>query len=282
MQLGFDYMLPSRVVLGVAADISSGGTKTTTISDPAGISANQTTVFDSETIRGRFGYAADNVLFYATGGFAWSNAQFVRTQLTGALNSATAGTDEAVNKGLMGWTAGVGIAYAFAQNWNVFAEYRYTNFGTSTVALPLSQLTTTTTTTVSALEFGVNYKFTSSGQLTSAPAATYPAGAPSPALVYKSPPGRYAYVLSGKRRAHGSGGGLPERLNGLFDPSVELVGRAAHARWSDRYHRHSENGRRIQTCAAHISAAGTELRLDGLLCRRLRRRHLVQNERFDS
>ena len=106
VQLGFDYMLPSRLVLGVAADISSGGTKTTTISDPSGISANQTTVFDSETIRGRFGYAADNVLFYATGGFAWSNAQFVRTQLTGALNSATAGTDEAVNKGLMGWIGG--------------------------------------------------------------------------------------------------------------------------------------------------------------------------------
>ena len=34
-----------------------------------------------------------------TGGFAWSNDQFVRTQLTGALNNATAGTDEAVNKG---------------------------------------------------------------------------------------------------------------------------------------------------------------------------------------
>src|SRR4029077_1765993 len=53
VQLGFDYMLPSRVVLGVAADMSSGGTKTVTVSDPTGISANQTTVFDSETIRGR-------------------------------------------------------------------------------------------------------------------------------------------------------------------------------------------------------------------------------------
>ena len=101
VQLGFDYMLPSRIVLGVAADISSGGTKTATVSDPSGISANQTTVFDSETIRGRIGYAADNILFYATGGFAWSNAQFVRTQLTGTLNDATAGADEAVNKGLL-------------------------------------------------------------------------------------------------------------------------------------------------------------------------------------
>ena len=197
VQLGFDYMLPSRVVLGVAADMSSGGTKTRTVSDPSGISANQTTVFDSETIRGRIGYAADNILFYATGGLAWSNDQFVRTQLTGTLNNATAGADEAVNKGLLGWTGGGGIAYAFAQNWNVFAEYRYTNFGTSTVSLPLSQLTTTTTTTVSAVEFGVNYKFTSTGQFASAPPAPYPAGAPSPALVYKSPPVRYAYDWTG-------------------------------------------------------------------------------------
>src|SRR5262249_9157098 len=66
VQLGFDYMLPSRIVLGVAADVSSGGTRTTTVSDASGISANQTTVFDSETIRGRIGYAADNILFYGT------------------------------------------------------------------------------------------------------------------------------------------------------------------------------------------------------------------------
>src|SRR4029077_5419064 len=89
VQIGFDYMLPSRVVLGVAADMSSGGTKTATVSDASGISANPTTVFDNETVRGAIGYAAENVLFYATSGFAWSNAQFVRTQLTGTLNGAT-------------------------------------------------------------------------------------------------------------------------------------------------------------------------------------------------
>lgn len=70
VQLGFDYMLPSRLVLGVAADMSSGGTKTATVSDASGTSANQSTVFDSETIRGWIGYAADNVLLYATGGLA--------------------------------------------------------------------------------------------------------------------------------------------------------------------------------------------------------------------
>jgi opacity protein-like surface antigen len=196
IQLGFDYMMPSRMVIGLTADMSSGGTKTTTISDASGTSANQTTVFDSETVRARIGYAADNILYYAKGGWAWSNDQFVRTQLTGVLNNATAGTDEAVNKGLGGWTAGGGIAYAFAQNWNAFAEYRYTSFGSSTISLPFSQLTTSSTTNVSAIEFGVNYKFNSGAPAAVAAPATY-TRPPSPALVYKSPPASYAYDWTG-------------------------------------------------------------------------------------
>jgi opacity protein-like surface antigen len=151
--------MPSRVVIGLAADVSSGGTHVTTTTDASGTSANQTTVFDSETVRGRLGYAFDNLLLYGTGGWAWSNNQYIRTQLTGALNLATAGTDEAVNTYLGGWTAGAGIAYAFAQHWNAFAEYRYTSFGSSSIALPFSQLSTASTTKVSAVELGLNYKF---------------------------------------------------------------------------------------------------------------------------
>ena len=197
IQLGFDYMTPSRLVFGVAADMSSGGTKTTTITDASGTSSNQTTVFDSETVRGRIGYAADNVLLYGTGGFAWSNDQFVRTQLTGTLNEATAGTDEAVDKGVFGLTVGGGVAYAFAQNWNVFAEYRYASFGPSTISLPFSQLTAKITTNVNTVEFGVNYKF----NLSTSPGATTPTAYPKPSAltsVYKSSPSTsYAYDWAG-------------------------------------------------------------------------------------
>ena len=196
IQLGFDYMMPSRVVIGAAADMSSGGTKTTTTADAFGTSANRATVFDIETVHGRLGYAADNVLFYATGGWTWSNDQFVRTQLTGALNNATAGTDEAVNQYLGGWTAGAGIAYAFAQDWNVFAEYRYTRFGSSAISLPFSQLIMNSTTGVNAIEFGVNYKFNSGAPAGAAAPPAY-APAPAPALVYKPPPARYAYDWTG-------------------------------------------------------------------------------------
>jgi opacity protein-like surface antigen len=133
------------------------------IANASGTSVNQTTVFDSETIRGRVGYALDTVFFYGTAGWAWSSNQYVRTQLTGMLNNATAGADEAVNKYSSGWTAGAGVAVAVAQNWNVFAEYRYTDYGTTAFTLPLSQLSTTSMAKVSAIEIGVNYMFNGRG-----------------------------------------------------------------------------------------------------------------------
>lgn len=202
IQLGYDYMMLSRVVLGVEADISSGGIKIANLIDPSGTIANQTTVFDSESVRGRLGYAFDNVLLYGTGGWAWSSDQFIRTQLTGTLNLATAGTDEAVNTYLGGWTAGAGAALAWAQNWNVFAEYRYTSFGASTLTLPFSQLNTTSTTRLSAIELGVNYKFGSGGFGSAAVArdggaAPAPPPALPPALLYKSAPAPHPYDWTG-------------------------------------------------------------------------------------
>jgi opacity protein-like surface antigen/outer membrane receptor protein involved in Fe transport len=197
MQLGFDYMMPSRVLLGIAADVTSGETATITAVDAFGTATNQTTVFDSETLRGRLGYAFDNVLLYGTAGWAWSSNQYVRTQLTGALNNATAGSDEAVNKYLSGWTAGAGVSVAFAQNWNVFAEYRYRNFGSTTLALPLSELSTTSTAKASTIEFGVNYKFNRA--LDSAALASDVTGLPAATITpyYKALPTRSPYNWTG-------------------------------------------------------------------------------------
>jgi opacity protein-like surface antigen len=159
VQLGYDYMTPSRVVIGIAGDLSSGGRKSTTITDASGTYSIESNVFDTETLRGRLGYAVENILLYGTGGLAWSSNQYIRSQISGALNLATAGTDEAVNKYLSGWTAGVGLAYAFAPDWNAFAEYRHTSYGAATLTLPFSQVVTTFKTDVDEIDFGVNYKF---------------------------------------------------------------------------------------------------------------------------
>lgn len=195
IQLGFDDMTPSRMLLGVVADLNSGGTTKTTDRYAA---SDQTTVFDSETVRGRLGYAVDNVLLYGTAGWAWSSNQYVRTQLTGTLNNATAGADEAVNTYLSGWTAGAGISVAFAQNWNVFAEYRFTSFGSTTLALPLSELSTTSKTKISTIELGANYKFnagTPVGPTIAVAGAALPAATLKP--YFKAQPARSAYGWTG-------------------------------------------------------------------------------------
>ena len=116
LQMGYNYMMPSRVVLGCRADITSGGVKAVTITDASGTSAAQTKVFDSETVRGRLGLAIGKCLPYGTGGWAWSNNQYVRTQLSGTFNFATAGTDEAVNRYSVRMDGGWRLAYAFSPN----------------------------------------------------------------------------------------------------------------------------------------------------------------------
>ncbi len=219
IQIGYDYMLPSRVVLGIAADISSGGTTTTTSREASGTSSNRTTVFDSETVRGRFGYAFDNVLLYGTGGWAWSSNQYIRTQLTGTLSLATAGTAEAVNTYLGGWTVGGGVAFAFAQNWNAFAEYRHTTYGSSTIARPFSQLSTISTTSASAVDVGVNYKFNwgaPAGEV-SAPVDKSPRASShdKPAPVYKAARASRDYDWTGVYVGGDGGYGL-EKSNGIL------------------------------------------------------------------
>ena len=181
-------MMPSRVVLGIAGDVSSGSRKTVTTTDPSGTAGYESNVFDSESARARLGYAVDNILLYGTAGLAWSNNQYIRTQLAGTLNLATPGTEEAVNKYLSGWTAGGGIAVAFEQNWNAFAEYRHTSYGPSTNALPFSQVVSTSKTDIDEIDVGVSYKF--NWGMPAADrfvAATRPARA-AQASFYKAPP----------------------------------------------------------------------------------------------
>jgi opacity protein-like surface antigen len=196
LQFGFDYMLPSRIVLGASADLTSGGKKQINIADTSGVAAFQSNVFDTEAVRGRLGLALENVLLYGTGGWAWSNNQSVRTQLSGTFNLATAGTDEAVNRYLSGWTVSGGAAYAFAQNWNTFVEYRSTSYGTSNIQLPFSQVSTTSKTNVREIDVGVNYKFNLFGSNSAGPFATANLVPPRP-LARRTPGGRYPYNWSG-------------------------------------------------------------------------------------
>jgi outer membrane immunogenic protein len=74
------------------------------------------------TVRGRGGYAFNNVLFYATGGIAF-----------GELRAETFGLSETHTNA--GWTVGAGAEMGFAPNWSAKIEYLYVDLANSNFVL---------------------------------------------------------------------------------------------------------------------------------------------------
>ena len=73
-------------------------------------------------MRGRAGYAFNNILFYGTGGLAF-----------GELRAQTFGLSESHTNA--GWTAGVGAEVGFAPNWSAKVEYLYVDLADSHFAI---------------------------------------------------------------------------------------------------------------------------------------------------
>ena len=117
--------MPSRVLLGVEADVSFPEFFENGLIAGLG-TAEGTAVTDQvdyvATLRGRLGYAVGHWLIYATGGFAWSQARFGETP--GLLAD-----EDRVLRTRTGWTAGMGAEVAIAADWTARLEYFYYSFG---------------------------------------------------------------------------------------------------------------------------------------------------------
>ena len=132
LQVGYNTMLPNRVVLGVEADasfpawsdlsgLSIGGASNLNL-PVLGAATFSETVLASGSLRGRVGYAPGDVLFYATGGFAWS---YNRQSL-----ALADGTSESPLLWRLGWAAGAGVEAPIAPHWTAKAEYLFTGYPT--------------------------------------------------------------------------------------------------------------------------------------------------------
>ncbi len=114
--LGYNRQI-QQWVLGVEADFSgsqiSGKTGSTATYGCGTICSTNVSSFG--TLRGRLGYAWNNLLFYGTGGLAYGN---IESNLSGgtATNWQT------------GWTAGAGVEYAFTHNWSAKLEWEHVTF----------------------------------------------------------------------------------------------------------------------------------------------------------
>lgn len=94
------------------------------------------------TMRGRAGYAFNNILVYGTAGFAYGS---LHADVLGLTESHTA----------FGWTAGLGLELGLTQNWSVRAEYLYMDLGGSNFGLTGRSHDFDS----SVFRMGVNYRF---------------------------------------------------------------------------------------------------------------------------
>jgi high affinity Mn2+ porin len=160
-QIGYDYMLPNRIVIGGVADasfptfpslagLSIGGSSL--LASPTGEESYSETVLSFGTVRGRIGYAPGNWLVYATGGFAWTY-----NQLT--LTNVTTGTTDMPFLWRLGWAAGAGVEVPVAPHWTASLEYLFTEYGKSGVLFANAAQVFASDFTQQELRAGLNYRF---------------------------------------------------------------------------------------------------------------------------
>jgi high affinity Mn2+ porin len=131
LQFGYNYLLPSRLLVGIEGDISFPNF----LDD--GIVAARTTPSSAitekldfiSTLRGRVGYAFDHWLFYATGGLAWSRARFLE-------NPGLTNDEDKVLRMRAGRTVGAGAERAIAPGWTARLEYLYDHLGKARGTFP--------------------------------------------------------------------------------------------------------------------------------------------------
>ena len=94
------------------------------------------------TVRGRVGYAFNNILFYGTGGLAF-----------GELTGQTFGFSESHTTA--GWAAGGGVEFGLTPNWSAKVEYLYFDLSTT----PFAITGVSNGYSASVVRAGVNYRF---------------------------------------------------------------------------------------------------------------------------
>ena len=152
VQAGYNYRLPSGLLLGVEADFTFPNylRSNSVVSSLATARSDVTEQWDYvATARGRIGYATGPWLAYATGGVAWAGGRFV--------NSPAIGDEEKVLNTRLGWAAGAGVEYAFAPHWSARLEYLYSRFGTADITFP-SGTHYSSTMDFQSLRVGLNRK----------------------------------------------------------------------------------------------------------------------------
>jgi high affinity Mn2+ porin len=154
LQVGYNYLLPSRFLLGIEADASFPNYLA---ADAVAWSRTRVDVDRAQkidymaTVRGRFGYAFPQWMIYATGGVAWSLGRFLESP------GATDDVDKVLHQ-YKGWTAGIGAEVPIEGGWTAKLEYLYVSFGHQDVMFQ-SGVAAGSSFDVHTVRAGLNYNF---------------------------------------------------------------------------------------------------------------------------
>ncbi len=151
VNVGYNYQFAPNWVLGIEADIAGSTLSNYGYQDIYG-SEVYSKLSSLGTVRGRFGYAFDRLLVYATGGLAFGNVH------NRASYQQETGYTVDESKWKTGWTVGGGLEYALTNNWTVRAEGLYVDLGSSSFISP-SGCSFGFKNSYALGRLGVNYKF---------------------------------------------------------------------------------------------------------------------------
>lgn len=157
VQGGYEHYFPSRLMLGLEADLSFPDfmdlARTTAYRATANGSANEQLEYLG-TLRGRLGYGIGSWTPFLTGGLAFASTRFSRTDYNTANEDATAG------QWRLGYTLGGGVDYALDSRWSTRLEYLYTNLGMRGFGFGFSPARWDSQEEFHRIRVALNYRFT--------------------------------------------------------------------------------------------------------------------------
>jgi outer membrane immunogenic protein len=150
-QLGCNYQISTWVfgIQGDAAWSNLSGTHADQVN--AGLT-DQTKIDLLSSVTARFGYAWDRMLFYAKGGGAWTHENY-------QIQFADTATFASASDTRSGWTVGGGFEYAITNNFSMFFEYDFYDFGTQTISFASVTGSSDIRERDSLVKVGANWKF---------------------------------------------------------------------------------------------------------------------------
>ncbi|HEU5275367.1 MAG TPA: carbohydrate porin [Xanthobacteraceae bacterium] len=131
VQFGYNWVLPSRLLLGLETDLTfpSFLESNAIVAALATAHSDVTEQLDyAGTVRGRLGYVADSWMIYVTGGYAFAGTRI--------LNQLPTGDEEKTLNVRSGWALGAGVGLALSPHWSTRLEYIYHQYDGANVQFP--------------------------------------------------------------------------------------------------------------------------------------------------